>query len=97
MALCNLVYDHEGFGEAYCHHLQVVVKTRNLNLVLFLRIPPFRKVKNAETPAIPDHWKVNMCCYMAVSLNPLTPNDPYRVRTASLTSKFAFYIFIQQI
>jgi hypothetical protein len=29
--------------------------------------------------------------------NPLTPNDPYRGRTAPLTSKFAFYIFIQQI
>jgi len=30
-------------------------------------------------------------------INPLTPNDPYRGRTASLTSKVAFYIFIQQI
>jgi len=28
---------------------------------------------------------------------PLTPNDPYSVRTALLTSKVAFYIFIQQI
>jgi len=31
------------------------------------------------------------------SLNPLTPNDPYSGRTALLTSKVAFYIFIQQI
>jgi len=30
-------------------------------------------------------------------LNPLTPNDSYRGRTAPLTSKVAFYIFIQQI
>jgi len=30
-------------------------------------------------------------------INPLTPNDPYRGRTAPLTSKVAFYIFIQQI
>jgi len=30
-------------------------------------------------------------------LNDLTPNDPYRGRTALLTSKVAFYIFIQQI
>ena len=30
-------------------------------------------------------------------VNPLTPNDPYRGRTAPLTSKVAFYIFIQQI
>jgi len=29
--------------------------------------------------------------------NPLTTNDPYRGRTAPLTSKVAFYIFIQQI
>ena len=30
-------------------------------------------------------------------LNPLTPNNPYSGRTAPLTSKVAFYIFIQQI
>ena len=32
-----------------------------------------------------------------VNFNPLTPNDPYRYRTAPLTSKVTFYIFIQQI
>ena len=31
------------------------------------------------------------------TLNPLTPNDTYSGRTAPLTSKVAFYIFIQQI
>jgi len=30
-------------------------------------------------------------------LNPLTPNDHYSGRTVPLTSKVAFYIFIQQI
>ena len=30
-------------------------------------------------------------------INPLKPNDPYSGRTASLTSKVAFYVFIQQI
>ena len=30
-------------------------------------------------------------------INPLTPNEPYRCRTAPLTSKVAFYMFIQQI
>jgi len=30
-------------------------------------------------------------------INPLTPNDYYSGRTAPLTSKFASYIFIQQI
>jgi len=34
---------------------------------------------------------------LTVSFNRLTPNDPYRGRTAPLTSKVAFYIFIQQI
>ena len=29
--------------------------------------------------------------------NPLTPNDPYSGRTAPLTSKVTFYIFIEQI
>ena len=31
------------------------------------------------------------------AFNPLTPNDPYSGRTAPLTSKVTFYIFIQQI
>jgi len=30
-------------------------------------------------------------------INPLTPNDTYRRRTSPLTSKDAFYVFIQQI
>ena len=30
-------------------------------------------------------------------VNPLTPNGPYSGRTAPLTCKVAFYIFIQQI
>ena len=30
-------------------------------------------------------------------IKPLTPNDPYSGRTAPLTSKVSFYIFIQQI
>ena len=34
---------------------------------------------------------------MSLVINPLTPNDPYSGRTAPLTSKVAFYIFIQQI
>jgi len=30
-------------------------------------------------------------------IDPLTPNAPYKGRTAPLTSKVAFYIFIKQI
>jgi len=36
-----------------------------------------------------------MNCYKYV--NPLTLNDSYSGRTAPLTSKVAFYVFIQQI
>ena len=35
--------------------------------------------------------------YQDNMLNSFTPNDPYRGRTAPLTSKVAFYVFIQQI
>ena len=34
---------------------------------------------------------------LQVLFNPLKPNDTYRRRTAPLTSKVAFYIFIKQI
>ena len=34
---------------------------------------------------------------IVVTFNHLTPNEPRRGRTAPLTSKVAFYIFIQQI
>ena len=34
---------------------------------------------------------------MGEIFNPLTPNDHYIGRTAPLSSKVAFYVFIQQI
>jgi len=37
------------------------------------------------------------CIQLVVYINPLTPNVNYSGRTAPLTSKVAFYIFIQQI
>ena len=49
------------------------------------------EVKNA-CPVTPHHT----CCHI-VLLNLLTPNVNYSGRTAPLTSKVAFYIFIQQI
>ena len=47
-------------------------------------------------------WVWNLASHIkriteAKGVNPLMPNDPYRGRTAPLTSKVAFYIFIQQI
>ena len=53
------------------------------------------------TVAIFTHSKVTIDSlektFHAQLLNPLTPNDPYSACTAPLTSKVAFYIFIQQI
>jgi len=40
---------------------------------------------------------VCVCVCVCFVFNPLTPNGPYRGRTTPLTSKVAFYIFIQQI
>jgi len=45
--------------------------------------------------------EINICPYLIISvtakLNLLTPNVNYSGPTAPLTSKIAFYIFIQQI
>ena len=42
-----------------------------------------------------EMWvKVKFFLYI---INPLTPNDYYSGRTAPLTSKVAFYVFIQRI
>ena len=40
---------------------------------------------------------LNSCMSPFLLINPLTPNDNYIGGTAPLTSKVAFYIFIQQI
>jgi len=42
--------------------------------------------------------QLNMGCSFTAGclINPLTPNDHYSGRTAPLTSKVAFYIFIQK-
>ena len=37
------------------------------------------------------------CWIEGLPINPLKPNDAYRGRTALLTSKISFYIFIQPI
>ena len=42
-------------------------------------------------------WSFLLVSGLLIPVNPLTPNDPYRGLTAPLTSKVAFYIFIQQI
>jgi len=46
--------------------------------------------------AVGDLCPINKSTYFTV-FNPLKPNDPHRRRTAPLTSKVAFYMFIQQI
>jgi len=42
-------------------------------------------------------WNFYVCASVGILMNPLTPNVNYNGRTAPLTSKVAFYIFIQQI
>jgi hypothetical protein len=43
------------------------------------------------------HWRNRVDCLFRFVFNPLKPNDSYSGRSAPLTSKVAFYIFIQQI
>ena len=60
------------------------------------------RIRSPALPARPAR-RVSLyrLCYPGLPLcglvNPLTPNDHYSGRTAPLTSKVAFYIFIQQI
>jgi len=43
-------------------------------------------------------WQCLIALVLVINqLNPLTPKDHYSGRTAPLTSKIAFYIFVQQI
>jgi len=42
-------------------------------------------------------WRLAIVDISRLKVNLLTPNVNYSGRTASLTSKVAFYIFIQQI
>jgi len=54
--------------------------------MLFLTVHEFNFLTYSEPDSI-------VLCFL--SINPLTPNDTYRGRTAPLTSKVAFYIFVQ--
>jgi hypothetical protein len=56
-----------------------------------------RKYNGQEvTAGAEDGMMTNLPAIMRY-IKPLTPNDPYRGRTAPLTSNVAFYIFLQQI
>jgi len=60
--------------------------------------PPFEGVLRALSPAV--NWSEFQDDHTPPStaeFNPLKPNEAYRGRTAPLTSKIAFYIFIQPI
>jgi len=76
--------------------------TKNLHLSLGpLKVILSRRVEKSDTNHPVTWYNISEEFLERFSsppcLNPLTPNDPYRGRTASLTSKVAFYIFIQQI
>jgi len=60
----------------------------NISIIfIFISSPSFKYFLQSSSPF----------CSFLYFLNPLRPNDPYRGRTAQLTCKVAFYIFIQQI
>ena len=56
----------------------------------------FRTVWTPKYVEIAGEWNP---CFVTrfIAVNPLKPNKPYRGRTAPLTSKVAYCIFIQQI
>ena len=56
--------------------------------ILYTGCVKIKKIIPAPVSRIQVHFRY---------VNPLTPNDQYRGRTAPLTAKFAFYIFIKQI
>ena len=49
----------------------------------------------SRSPVVIQNTPIRL--FLMVRINRLTPKDPYSGRTAPLTSKVAFYIFIQQI
>jgi len=66
-----------------------------------------RKRKRKDLEAMTANLGIWIACFFLclpvfrlhgfLLINPLTPNNLYRGRTGPLTSKVAFYIFIQQI
>jgi hypothetical protein len=76
---------------------------RTLRGIALLRSHEFRGNRRKKGRAVSWpiinllHSRVYRATLRCFGINPLTPNDLYRGRTAPLTSKFAFYIFIQQI
>ena len=65
-----------------------------------VRKPEWTTSFGRQKPKREDNIKVDaqkVKCVSAHKINPLTSNDPYRGRTAPLTSKVAFCTFIHQI
>jgi len=66
----------------------------NINTTYIARSVIFKKLKFWNTQS----WQAQAhSAKTPKTSNPLTPKDPYRGRTAPLTSKSCIYIFIQQI
>jgi len=57
----------------------------------------YRLLWNSISPENSRYAIVTWVSSINFILNHLTPNDPYRGRTAPLTSKVTFHVFIQQI
>jgi len=67
----------------------------NLKLVLLHNENRFPSVPLARVAKMKESYE-SMKLLLG-KINPLTPNDHYSGRTAPLTSKVSFYVFIQQI
>jgi len=61
------------------------------------KVPQLLTDKQRECQQCSNSWQKNKSHSFCSHVNPLTPNDHYSGCTAPLTSKVAFYIFIQQI
>ena len=79
--------------ENYCRNLVVAY----FRVAYTVRIVDVLRTFHANLTVLNRRATQLFCFVLNVFVNPLTPNDPYRGRPAPLTSKVAFYIFIQPI
>ena len=81
--LISLIEIFSTYFKAHLHNQQL--RCRHVKLTEVTR----------DTALVDASLVLNQKCFQYI--NPLTPNTPYRGRTTPLTSKVAYYIFIQQI
>jgi len=80
------------FTQCYCVFFKI--HTTNTN---YFTVNPSFTILVIKARRILCEVRTECCINTRKLINHLTPNDHYSDRTAPLTSKVAFYIFIQQI